>query len=249
MDCHRLPRESGIGRYYYEGDVPGEHHERPLYPWHAAYCGDIDLTGWRKPVSPLPQHAPQPPDRKKNSIWPYVSPTDTTDASRKTLPGSVRRHANRWNWPSTRRQKDIEVEIYTTYPAVKLYLGEPLVGTQRRFEEYRTVFTPAVPTRNNTRRSADRQREKRSTHALSPPGELLPPYARSADRTALNADGGDTAFVTVEVVDAQGRSLVPYPRFRPQPTRASPQWQVPKRRYSRQRPVFSMPHTTWKDAR
>ena len=44
--------ESGIGRWYYEklrvgdemsgkGDVPGEHYERPLYPWHAAYCGDV----------------------------------------------------------------------------------------------------------------------------------------------------------------------------------------------------------------
>ena len=43
--------ESGIGRYYYEGDVPGEGWERPLYPWHAAYCGDVDLTGKRKPVS------------------------------------------------------------------------------------------------------------------------------------------------------------------------------------------------------
>ena len=43
--------ESGIGRYYYEGEVPGESWERPLYPWHAAYCGDVDLTGKRKPVS------------------------------------------------------------------------------------------------------------------------------------------------------------------------------------------------------
>lgn len=43
--------ESGIGRWYYEGDVPGEHYERPLYPWHASYCGDIDLTGLRKPIS------------------------------------------------------------------------------------------------------------------------------------------------------------------------------------------------------
>lgn len=43
--------ESGIGRWWYDGDVPGEHYERPLYPWHAAYCGDIDLTGWRKPIS------------------------------------------------------------------------------------------------------------------------------------------------------------------------------------------------------
>ena len=43
--------ESGIGRWYYTGDVPGEHWERPLFPWHAAYCGDIDLTGLRKPIS------------------------------------------------------------------------------------------------------------------------------------------------------------------------------------------------------
>lgn len=43
--------ESGIGRWYYDGDLPGEHYHRPLYPWHASYCGDIDLTGQRKPIS------------------------------------------------------------------------------------------------------------------------------------------------------------------------------------------------------
>ena len=43
--------ESGIGRYYYEGDSEGEHYERNQFPWHGAYCGDIDLIGWRKPIS------------------------------------------------------------------------------------------------------------------------------------------------------------------------------------------------------
>ena len=43
--------ESGIGRWYYSGEIPGEHWESDLFPWHAAYCGDIDLTGWRKPIS------------------------------------------------------------------------------------------------------------------------------------------------------------------------------------------------------
>jgi beta-galactosidase len=43
--------ESGIGRWYYPGDVPGEHWEGVLFPWHGAYCGDIDLIGWRKPIS------------------------------------------------------------------------------------------------------------------------------------------------------------------------------------------------------
>ena len=42
--------ESGIGRWYYSGDVPGEHWENDFFPWHGAYCGDIDLTGWRRPI-------------------------------------------------------------------------------------------------------------------------------------------------------------------------------------------------------
>ena len=43
--------ESGIGRYYYTGETEGEHWQRPHFPWHGAWCGDIDLTGWRKPIS------------------------------------------------------------------------------------------------------------------------------------------------------------------------------------------------------
>ena len=44
--------ESGIGRYYYEGERPGEHWFDGGFPeWHGAYCGDIDITGWRKPIS------------------------------------------------------------------------------------------------------------------------------------------------------------------------------------------------------
>ncbi|MEO6980171.1 MAG: glycoside hydrolase family 2 TIM barrel-domain containing protein, partial [Mucilaginibacter sp.] len=43
--------ESGIGRYYYPGETAGEHWEHDFYPFHGAYCGDVDLTGWRKPIS------------------------------------------------------------------------------------------------------------------------------------------------------------------------------------------------------
>ncbi|HTG65934.1 MAG TPA: glycoside hydrolase family 2 TIM barrel-domain containing protein, partial [Flavobacterium sp.] len=43
--------ESGIGRYFYPGEPAGEHWEANLFPWHGAYCGDVDLTGWRKPIS------------------------------------------------------------------------------------------------------------------------------------------------------------------------------------------------------
>ena len=44
--------ESGIGRNYYEGERPGEHWREGGQPdWHGAYCGDVDITGYRKPIS------------------------------------------------------------------------------------------------------------------------------------------------------------------------------------------------------
>lgn len=43
--------ESGIGGYYYPNEKADEHWQSPRYPWHGATCGDIDLTGWRKPIS------------------------------------------------------------------------------------------------------------------------------------------------------------------------------------------------------
>ena len=110
--------ESGIGRYYYEGEVPGESWERPLYPWHAAYCGDVDLTGKRKPVSYYRSllwnggktyMAVREPDgyhgKVKTSMW---STWPTTDS---------------WNWPGW-EGKPIEVEVYTREPKVSLYLND-----------------------------------------------------------------------------------------------------------------------------
>ncbi len=195
--------ESGIGRYYYEGDVPGEHYERPLYPWHAAYCGDIDLTGWRKPVSHYRSMLHNPGQEEK--LYMAVREPDGYHGRIKETLWSVWPTWESWNWPG-HEGKDIEVEIYTTYPAVKLYLDDTLVGTND-VAECRTVFT--LPYRPGTIRAeaVDSNGKSVDTRSLTTSG--APASIRlSADRTALNADGGDIAFVTVEVVDAQGR-LVP----------------------------------------
>ena len=39
--------ESGIGRWYYEGDPAGEHWVRQLYPWHAAYWHKAGPSIWQ----------------------------------------------------------------------------------------------------------------------------------------------------------------------------------------------------------
>ena len=109
--------ESGIGRWYYDGDVPGEHYHRPLYPWHAAYCGDIDLTGLRKPISHYrdmlwnedSEHlyiAVREPDGYKGKINTTLWGTWPTFES--------------WNWPG-HEGKEIEVEVYSHYPSSRTY--------------------------------------------------------------------------------------------------------------------------------
>lgn len=67
--------ESSIGRAYYKGREKDGFHTGQLYPWHGAYCGDIDLTGLRKPISQLSVTCSTTPIR--NSIWPYVNPMVT----------------------------------------------------------------------------------------------------------------------------------------------------------------------------
>ena len=44
--------ESSIGRTYYKGEREGESWIEGGQPeWHGAPCGDVDITGWRKPIS------------------------------------------------------------------------------------------------------------------------------------------------------------------------------------------------------
>src|SRR5690606_20487514 len=43
--------EAGIGRVFAPGEKVLPHWEGDHFPWHGAACGDIDITGWRKPVS------------------------------------------------------------------------------------------------------------------------------------------------------------------------------------------------------
>ena len=183
--------ESGIGRYYYEGDVPGEGWERPLYPWHAAYCGDVDLTGKRKPVSYY-----------RSLLWNggktymAVREPDGYYGKVKTSMWSTWPTTERWTWKGW-EGKPIEVEVYSREPQVRLYLNGQLVGTQST-SEMKVVFTlPYEPGILRAEAGSDRCELQTAGEPVS--------VRLTADRQQLKADGQSLAFITIEVVDAQGR--------------------------------------------
>ena len=104
-----------------------------------------------------------------------------------------------WTWPG-HESKNIEVEVYTKDPQVKLFLNDKLIDTKNvsQSTEFKAVFT--VPYEAGTLRA---QTCWGRIKTLSTADEAKT-IRLTADRTALKADGQDLAFITIELTDANG---------------------------------------------
>ena len=187
--------ESSIGRYYYEGERPGEHWFDGGFPeWHGAYCGDVDITGWRKPIS----HYREMLWHNDTPLYMAVKEPDGYHGKILETSWSVWPTWESWTWPGW-DGKPVEVEVYTRQPEVKLYLDDQLIGTKQvsRDTEFKAVFS--VPYKAGTLR-AEAGGESVILKTAGEPARLR----LTPDRTTMTADGQSLTFITVEVVDKQG---------------------------------------------
>jgi beta-galactosidase len=188
--------ESGIGRYYYEGERPGESFAEGGQPdWHGAYCGDVDITGWRKPIS----HYREMLWNDTPGLYMAVKEPDGYHGTIKETMWSVWPTWESWNWAGW-EGKPIEVEVYTKSPEVKLYLNDRLIGTKlvSRETQFKAVFRFPY--------EAGVLRAEAAGQSVTLATAGAPHHLRlTADRRMIAADGQDLAYVTVEVVDRDGR--------------------------------------------
>ncbi len=193
--------ESGIGRFFYKGQTEGEHYQRDQYPWHGAYCGDIDLTGWRKPISHY-RELLYSPERKK--LYLSVKEPNGYYGEICETQWSVWPTWESWNWTG-HEGRGIDVEIYSRYPSVRLYLNDKLIGEKptTREEEFKAIFT--LPYEPGTLRVAGvengQEKEQQILETAGKPDRIR----LTTDRTEMAADGRSLAYITAEVVDKAGR--------------------------------------------
>jgi beta-galactosidase len=191
--------ESSIGRYYYPGEPDGQHWEKNFYPWHGAYCGDLDLTGWRKPIS----HYRDLLYNDARKLYMAVKEPNPANGVIKETMWSVWPAWESWTWPG-HEGKDIQVEVYSRYPLVRLYLNDKLVGEQPTTiaQKFKATFTlpyapgviKAVGVENN--------KELGST-TLKTAGKAAN-IKLVADRSKILANGQDLSFITVAITDENG---------------------------------------------
>lgn len=195
--------ESGIGRYYYDGETPGEHYQGVHHPWHGAYCGDVDITGWRKPIS----HYREMLWNDNTRIYLAVKEPNGYNGKIKETAWSVWPTWESWTWNGW-EGKPVDVEVYTKRPEVKLYLNDQLIATKKvnRSTEFKATFSVPYQPGVLKAEAVENGRVVEST-MLKTAGQ--PAAIRmTTDKNTLKADGQDLAFIVVEIIDSEG-NVVP----------------------------------------
>jgi beta-galactosidase len=170
------------------------------YPWHAAICGDLDLTGFRKAQSYYRDiiwnggdrvyatvRLPEPEGKKIIAIMWATFPTLPT-----------------WTWPG-QEGKELQIEVYSGAEKVQLFLNDKLIGEKPtgRGQEFKAVFS--VPYAPGTLKAVGLRGDRVVAQSVLTTAGEAARLRLTADRTMIQADGEDLSFITVEAVDTNGQ--------------------------------------------
>ena len=191
--------ESGIGRFVYPGETEGEHWTANLYPWHGAYCGDVDLTWWRKPIS----HYRSMLYNDNEKLYMAVREPNPENGEIKLTSWSVWPTWESWTWPGL-EGKNIEVEVYSKYPKVRLYLNGKNIGEKEtaKAQEFKATFI--IPYTKGELKAVGLQNNKEVASVFLKTAGETAIIKLKADRKTIEADGQDLVYVNVEILDEKG---------------------------------------------
>ena len=200
--------ESAIGQFHYEGESRKEHFQANHFPYHGAYCGDVDMTGWRKPISHYRDMLWNAKEENPEVYLAVREPDNYYHGHVTETLWSVWPTWESWNWHGW-EGKNIDVEIYTKAPKVRLYLNDKLVAEKEvnLATEYKAVIT--MPYQPGTLKAVSVDKDGKEMQASILRTSEEPAAVRlTSDRKQLSANGEDLVYITVEVVDKNG-NLVP----------------------------------------
>jgi len=191
--------EAGLGRPQYAAADGTRPSFTGPYPWLLAGCGDIDITGHRRPASyyreivfglrTQPYLAVRRPEHHGQAFT--GSPWAWSDSIAS------------WTWPGS-AGCPVTVEVYSAADEVELLingrsLGRQAAGQDRRFRaEFETVYEPGELLAVAYAGGAETGRHR----LRSATGPLL--LRAEADRQVIAADGGDLAYVSLTLADQAG---------------------------------------------
>ncbi|NJO25570.1 MAG: glycoside hydrolase family 2 protein [Bacteroidia bacterium] len=176
--------------------------KKNFYPWNLAYCGDIDICGWKRPQSfyrdvlwkknqlsvfvhpPVPSF-PHNPDKEAWSVWHWEDVVAD------------------WNWKPA-DAKTLAVDVYSSCEEVELMLNGKSLGKKPTNRSTKFIATFDVPNEQGELKAVGYNNGKEAETKILSTAAAPAQLKLTADRKTLKADGQDLCYVTVEVVDKNG---------------------------------------------
>jgi beta-galactosidase len=173
------------------------------YPWHLAYCGEIDACGFKRPAafyrdvlwrtgynrvsafvrSPAPSLPDHDPNNKQLWTYPDIHPS--------------------WTWTG-HEGEELEVVVYGAGQQVELFLNGKSLGKKPTSRENKYTATWQVPYAPGELKAVGYNEGRADCEWVLKTAGAPARLRLSADRATIQADGCDLSYVTVEVLDAQG---------------------------------------------
>ncbi|MCF7974248.1 MAG: DUF4982 domain-containing protein [Phycisphaerae bacterium] len=177
--------------------------DKSFYPWTHAFCGDIDICGFKRPQSYY-----------RNVLWQagqqvsiFVTPPEPSFAQNPKREPWSRWHWHDvvadWNWPG-HEGRPLDVTVYCAYERVELFLNDKSLGTKTTNRSTEWTAQWAVPYEPGVLKAVAydglTQVATWDLRTAQTPAQIR----LTPDRSTIQADGQDLCYVTVEVLDAAG---------------------------------------------
>ncbi|SMB99113.1 glycoside hydrolase family 2 sugar binding [Hymenobacter roseosalivarius DSM 11622] len=173
-----------------------------FYPWNLAFCGDIDICGWKRPqsyyrdalwkenqvslfVKPPTPSFPLNPNKEEWSKWEWHDVLAD------------------WTWPGQENQP-LTVEVYSSCEQVELLLNGKSLGVKPTTRATRFTATWSVPYQPGELKAIGRTGDKVVSTATLQSAAQPVRLTLTPDRPTIQANGQDLSYIAVELVDSKG---------------------------------------------
>jgi len=180
----------------------GYFQKQNFFPWNLAFCGDLDICGWKRPQS---YYRDVLWNSDKLSLW--VTPPEPSFKLNKDRQSWSKWHwldvVDDWSWTGT-EGKLMDVNVYSSCTEVELFLNGRSLGRKKTDRSTKYMAEWKVPYEAGSLKAVGMTLKKKVAESeLKTAGEVSV-IKLSADRSKIRADGEDLSYITVELTDKNG---------------------------------------------
>lgn len=171
------------------------------WPWFNAWCGDLDICGFKKPQSYY-----------RDVLW---GRSQIEMFVHTPIPRGLTEIISGWGWPNELKSwtwpgyegQLMQVSVYSRCERVRLELNGRVIGEQPVSEQTKLAAGFEVPYEPGRLRAVGLIKGQIAAESTLTTCDQPKKLKLTADRSTIRADRNDLAYVTVEVVDANDRRI------------------------------------------